>query len=57
MIALVLCLVGKIIEVAKSAYSRCELEQFEPRQEISRKRRKRSRKKRRRKGKVLFYII
>ncbi|XP_063893871.1 uncharacterized protein LOC110379604 isoform X2 [Helicoverpa armigera] len=50
MIALVLCLVGKIIEVAKSAFSNCELEQFEPRNGNTRKRRKRSRKKRKRKG-------
>lgn len=52
MIALVLCLVGKIIEVAKSAFSNCELEQFEPRNGNTRKRRKSSRKKRKRKGKV-----
>ncbi|XP_050563027.1 uncharacterized protein LOC118269872 isoform X17 [Spodoptera frugiperda] len=50
MIALVLCLVGKIIEVTKSAHNNCELEQFEPRNRKTRKRRKRPRKKRRRQG-------
>ncbi|CAH0673988.1 unnamed protein product [Spodoptera exigua] len=50
MIALVLCLLGKIIEVTKSAHSNCELEQFQPRNRKTRKRRKRARKKRRRQG-------
>ncbi|CAH0583066.1 unnamed protein product [Chrysodeixis includens] len=49
MIALVLCLIGKILEMAKSAYGKIELEQFEPKKE-HRKRRKRPRKRRRRKG-------
>ncbi|XP_075975891.1 uncharacterized protein LOC142976425 isoform X3 [Anticarsia gemmatalis] len=50
MIASVLCLVGKIIQVAKSVYYNSEIEQFEPRKRKPRKRTRRSRKKKRRKG-------
>ncbi|XP_026731458.1 uncharacterized protein LOC113496438 isoform X6 [Trichoplusia ni] len=50
MIALVLCLLGQILEMAKSAYGKIELEQFEPKKEKRRKHKKRVRKRRGRRG-------
>ncbi|CAB3250730.1 unnamed protein product [Arctia plantaginis] len=56
MIALVLCFVCKIIQVAKSSFCNCEVEQFESRKKKPRKCVKKTRNQRRRKVAAHAYV-